>query len=407
MTLKEVEISEIKNLNLIYIFTTDDILRGQSETYIGAKVVFDKNRTYALDYRDPYFEQFLRRIIDRYHKEKDRQHIILLGDLTKKIIHDECFKTKENIPTQKTVGISMFNTKNYALKKYESYLIEALEHILKTLGGYTAVKVTKIDGYNNKYVVYYEIGSVYLETRILISLRDDNHLDFKVGEINQHLANVTGTITNDISQVEVTYEGTSGVNGSIYYDSLTNTSEKRINSKDKTIFYQETSETIIPEDEALLTFYCNLFNIPILPNIIKTSDHNYLSGSEEIKNNNQYEIISVRKCVQIIIEDDLVIIRYQVVDGISKYNKQLSITLAKDLYEITLSKIVVDHENYILIEQKKTNDFGSTYDYRVFKVDNLDFKCPFSIEKEYVIDTDINSLEDIKSYVKRRKEGNK
>ena len=64
MNLTEVQISEVKNLNLIYIFTTDHILKGKTEKYIGAKVVFDDHRTLSLDYKSPYFEEFLKRIID-------------------------------------------------------------------------------------------------------------------------------------------------------------------------------------------------------------------------------------------------------------------------------------------------------------------------------------------------------
>ena len=95
MTLTEVQISEIKNLNLIYIFTTDHILRGKTDKYVGAKVVFDGNRTLSLDYKSPYFESFLKRIIERYNKEKDSRYIVLLGKLTEKLMNDETFAISE------------------------------------------------------------------------------------------------------------------------------------------------------------------------------------------------------------------------------------------------------------------------------------------------------------------------
>ena len=37
MDLKEVQISEIKNLKLIYVFTTDSIFKNESNKYVGAK----------------------------------------------------------------------------------------------------------------------------------------------------------------------------------------------------------------------------------------------------------------------------------------------------------------------------------------------------------------------------------
>ena len=62
MNLKEAQITEIKNLNLIYIFTTDNLLIGKSEKFIGVKIVYDNNRTLSLDYKNPYFEKYIKRI---------------------------------------------------------------------------------------------------------------------------------------------------------------------------------------------------------------------------------------------------------------------------------------------------------------------------------------------------------
>ena len=63
MELKEVQISEIKNLNLIYVFTTDSIFKKGSNKYVGARVVFENNtRSFALDYKDKHFQKFIKRI---------------------------------------------------------------------------------------------------------------------------------------------------------------------------------------------------------------------------------------------------------------------------------------------------------------------------------------------------------
>ena len=68
--------TEIKNLNLIYVFTTDSIFKKGSNKYVGARVVFENNtRSFALDYKDKHFQKFIKRILERYYKEKDKRKI--------------------------------------------------------------------------------------------------------------------------------------------------------------------------------------------------------------------------------------------------------------------------------------------------------------------------------------------
>lgn len=61
MDLIEAQIAEIKNINLIYVFTTDEILKNSSNKYIGAKVVYEKNKVFSLDYKSKYFNIFLKK----------------------------------------------------------------------------------------------------------------------------------------------------------------------------------------------------------------------------------------------------------------------------------------------------------------------------------------------------------
>ena len=72
MDIIEAKISEIKNLNLIYVFTTDNILRDKNSEYIGVKIVYDKDKVLNLDYKNKHFELFLKKILSRYNKEKDK-----------------------------------------------------------------------------------------------------------------------------------------------------------------------------------------------------------------------------------------------------------------------------------------------------------------------------------------------
>lgn len=406
MNLTEVQISEVKNLNLIYIFTTDHILRGKTDKYVGAKVVFDGNRTLSLDYKSPYFETFLKRIIERYNKEKDSRYIVLLGKLTEKIMTDETFRNFGTIEDKKTIGLSLFDTKNHELKKYESYLIDTLKNILKISLGYEVIEIDKIDGYNNKFVVFYHVGTVDLECRLVLSFRDDAHLDFSIGHVDKTNLGITGTIENNISYVTVDWKSRfTDLEGHTTYDVINNETEKKIESNNETVHYSESTDTIIDTDIELINFYLNLFGITPPTNVMKTGEYNYILGEEEIINSEDTELFYRRTSTQISIGDYEVLIRHQIQNGLNKYHNQINVTLDKTTHDITISKLVIDKLNYILIEQRTTNEFGSVYDYRVFKVDNLDFKNVFTPTEEIKVESDVTSIEGVKKYVRKRREG--
>ena len=130
-------------------------------------------------------------------------------------------------------------------------------------------------------------------------------------------------------------------------------------------------------------------------------------GDDEVINHVDKEIFFKNNGVQISINPNLTIIRYQVLNGLSKYDNRINVTLSKSLVEITLTKLELDKENYILIEQKETNDFGTNYNYKVYKVDIIDFTKPFKFSNSFNIDREVNSIHDIKRYIKLNREENK
>ena len=48
---------------------------------------------------------------------------------------------------------------------------------------------------------------------------------------------------------------------------------------------------MLDSDIELIKFYLGLFDIELLPNIIKTGDYNYILGQEEIINSDRYQIL--------------------------------------------------------------------------------------------------------------------
>ena len=88
MALTDSKINEIKNINLIYVFSVDSIFNDKTNKYIGIKIVYGNNQIIETDYTDFKFQDLVKRVINIYNTEKDKRHIILLGALTKEIMSD-------------------------------------------------------------------------------------------------------------------------------------------------------------------------------------------------------------------------------------------------------------------------------------------------------------------------------
>ena len=221
MDLKEVQILEIKNLDLIYVFTTSDIFTDNENKYVGVKIVYDKNKTLSLDYKDKHFSQFIKTILDKYNKEKDKRKIILLGDLTKKLVNGSSFNLKENKDSN-TNKLSFFNASNKDVKQIYSYLKYALELIINTYKNYETFKIGDIKGFNKKYLIEIKIGNVIKKIPIIIWNSNDI-INFRIGIIDGTLLNVFGTIENIGSKFEIKFnDKEEKIFGNVIFDSITN-----------------------------------------------------------------------------------------------------------------------------------------------------------------------------------------
>lgn len=409
MDLLDVKISEIKNINLIYLYSTDSIFTKEENKYLAIKVVYDNNNDYIyLDFKDPHFSSLIKRVLDRYNKEKDNRNIVLLGDLTKKLFTDKTIlKNAEEKHSFNSEGIALFDSKKDRLVVFEPYLKQFLVDILKTLKQYEAVKIDKIDGYNNKYVVNYSLGSTKKSFPIIITFANDSTINFRIGAVDGLNLNVTGTLTNNLSYVDAVWQSNKqNVQGYCHYDVENNEIERKIGNDDKTLFYAENGETMINDDIELISFYLKLFGINWDKPFIKTSDYNYISGTTINLIEEKENVLVENHGVQLYVKDDRVVLKYKVKNGISKYDNVINVELEFSEYEIILTKLEIDHEIHILIEKVSHNNFGKKYDYEVYKTGNIDFTKPFTTEEVIKIEENPHSLYDIRKKVLNKKEAN-
>ena len=408
MDLTEDQIFEIKNLNLIYVFTTDNIIKNNSEKYIGIKVVYDDDKVFSLDYKSEYFESFIKRILSRYSKEKDKRNIILLGDLTKKIIGESSFAIIENKKEfSQPTGI-LVNPKKNQIKGYYKYLEKVLKTILKTIKNYKVVNIDSIDGFNNKYVVNYSIGNIKKELYMLVFVNDDDTVDFRISSIDGTLVNISGSIKDNLSEVEINwYDDVNVLKGIIKYNSNENIIEEKLYKEDTPLISKESVDTLLEEDESIISFYIVLCNLNVPKNIMKIDDNCYLLLESKILGEEKDGIIYNNLSCNISIFNDEVIIKHREMNGLNKYNGKIKVTLDESIQEFVIKKIQINNNYFVLIEKRNKQNGKTIYSYSIVELQsNIELFNPFDITNKQTINEQLKTYESAKQYIKNMKGGN-
>lgn len=407
MDLLEANIAEIKNLNAIYVFTTDNILKENSNKYIGAKVVYDKDKTLSLDYKNKHFGEFIKRILLRYNKEKNKRNIILLGDLTKKLVEASLFTiTDEKKEFIQPSGI-LVNARKNQVKGYQKYLEKVLKVILKAVKKYEHIKIDNIDGFNYKYVVNYSIGNTKKQLHMLIFVKEDGNLDFRISNIDSTNVNINGTIEDKFNSIEINWcEDIDKFKGSIIYDSKEKDIKEKLYKGENLLVSRETEDTLLDEDENIISFYMELCGLDIPQNIMKIDDNCYLLSDSKILVEDQDGIFYNNTSCMISISENDVIINNRQKSGISKYNDQIKAVLEEKTNEFTLKKIEIDDNFYILIEKKVKENGNTTYNYSILDLDgNKNLFIPFDINNKHEINEEFKTFATAKQYIKSMKGG--
>lgn len=386
MEVREARINQIKNISLIYIYTTDSILNNDSNKYIGAKVVYDNNKTINIDYKDKHFGTFIKRIIEQYQKEKDKRKIVLLGDLTKKLMETLSFDIVEKEVNSTSEQIPLFKVDNKNLLKYKSALKEIITLVMTRNLKYDNIKVKDIKGYNNHYQVTYQVGNIE-KSFPMILYNDEDTLYFEINRIEKLNTDIHGKIELKGQRLEVTYDD-SEYSAEIIYDSESLITSKGIEKDLIPLHYEETSDVITDEEIQSIKSCLDLFGDDIPSNILKVGEKSYLlsqTNSEENGDDILYNVISYL----ITIEEPLIITK-TVVDGFIKYKGEVSSILGKTIQEITLKKIKVEGQDTIIQEIRTTTDNNETFEYNI--LDN---------DEKYTIAE--KTVEEIKALVKSKR----
>ena len=130
--LNATRVNEIRNLNLIYVYSTNSIFDKDNNKYVGIKLVYNNASILEVDYRDPLFGLLIKRVLERYNKEKNQRNIVLLGDFTKELIQNASFYVLEE-KEEKHNQIDYYSYEKKLLNKYKPYLFETLKDIFNEI----------------------------------------------------------------------------------------------------------------------------------------------------------------------------------------------------------------------------------------------------------------------------------
>ena len=192
-------VNEIKNLNLIYVYSTNSIFDKDNNKYVGIKIVYNNASILEVDYKDPLFGLLIKRVLERYNKEKSQRNIVLLGDFTKKLIKNASFYVLDQ-EEEKNNQIDYYSYENKLLNKYKPYLFETLKAIFNEIFKNYSFKIISLEGFNRKFRLEYSISGVFKSTNMMI-YNKDNELHFKIGNIENSNEYINGTIKQTNNKV--------------------------------------------------------------------------------------------------------------------------------------------------------------------------------------------------------------
>ena len=388
------KINEIRNLNLIYVFSTNSIFDNDNKKYVGIKLVYNNASILEVDYKDPLFGLLIKRVLERYNKEKDKRNIILLGDFTKELIENASFYVLEG-SEEKNNQIDYYSYENKLLNKYKPYLFETIKLISNEILKNPTFEINSMEGYNRKFRLDYSISGISRSTSVLIYNKDDC-LHFRIGNIGSSDNYISGTIkqTNNKIISEFNY---GNYKGKLEYDPLNSESLKEIYSDDYLYYINDSSETILDEDYKKIKYFLEKMGIQDTVNLLKVNDNTYLCFySQNLKKDG--ELLYRDNLILLNFSEDRVDIVKTMKEGFSKYEGLISVLLDEKEDVTTLRKLYDLNNEFLIKETSKDND----YQYEVTCLsEDRDLSSNYSLDGFDHID--VNTIDSIKQYKKGAK----
>lgn len=392
--LNATRVNEIRNLNLIYVYSTNSIFDKENNKYVGIKLVYNNASILEVDYRDPLFGLLIKRVLERYNKEKNQRNIVLLGDFTKELIQNASFYVLEE-KEEKNNQIDYYSYENKLLNKYKPYLFETLKAIFNEIFKNYSFKVIGLEGFNRKFILEYSISGVSKSTNMII-YNKDNELHFKIGNIENSNEYIIGSIkqTNNKVISEFNY---GEYKGKLEYDALNKEALEEIYVDNYLYYTNDNKKLLYDEDMGKILYYLEQLGIPYTDNVLMINDNTFLCFySENI--DKEGELLYRENLIFMNFSEDRIDITKTMREGFSKYDGIVSVLLDENEDTITIRKLYDLNNEFLVKEVCKNGDYS--YGVTILDTDK-DLSRDYRLEGFNNINVD--TIDSIKQYKKGRK----
>lgn len=412
---QKIEIATIKDLKGIFFYYVGS---GLNKKISGLSIVYGDNKKLDYDYTYEYYKDYVRKVLQVYRREKDKNNIYLYDDLTKEVVNSfdvldiEIISDKDYFRDSK---INLSSISNIDIKNISEYFNRIVLSIMEIVTGNNENKISNIIGRNNKYMIscIKSDGSL-IEIPISCVKKDDGY-EFKMyfPDIDI-LKGIDGNIRINEDGVFVNFVSNNNKYiGSFSY--LVKDNEYReiiINDQDEVLYYGDPIENISQNEKDLVNSYGDMLG---MDNVIsnKISDSWYVISCEDRELVDE-DIHYNKKVGYVVINHDYASVIYINTLGILKYDETLNVSFMKEQREIRFIPFDIDDKHYILKEivcdytDKMSGEYQgllNKYCYYILEVDNNDLRLPINIISEYRLDCkNINNLVKVKKYIRDRKE---
>lgn len=400
------KISEIKNLNLIYIYPIDSAFKDGTNKYVGAKIVYSKNKVFELDYRNPHFEKLLLHIKKTYAEEKDDHIITLLGDYSKLLIESDYFnlETKNNI-NQNCITYSSSN--NSYIYKYRDLIFELVKSILNFYKKYEQLSIDGIQGYNYNWGINYRTGCKIYILPMIIYPNEFNNIELKLSYLDNLTVNIEAKIILNAGIPYLLWNNIiDGMHGKVEFNfdtkEIINTIENdngiiEKNSQINEITFDEYNQ--IKTYEKLLNTYNSEY--------IKIGFNTYLSLETRKEDLDSDQTLYDLSITMFNINPEHTFYEKRNKIEIKKYKNEVSIVLDEKIEGTNFMPVENNDNSYILLEKYLTKFSKTLFNYSIMhnpkklRLDNISEEMTIEPLKDKV-----DSLKDIKVFVKRKSDKN-
>lgn len=445
------EIKTIKDLKTIFFYFLDKDYKNLNKTdLLGLNIVYGDGKNFKLDYTSPYFNYFVSKVINVYNDEKSKNNIILLNELTEKLIHS----LTEDIPQREEddLDIKFKNYQNKPLFEFanrDKNLVVAktyVKNVIKDLAPFffdsDYIKFEEIRGYCNRYFIKckFKVSGFYFpdgrlqgqkssrKSSILAvpdfpleqGLRKEeiqqipffmkkvgkSDFYFKISGINETSEVIDGNISIDGGNVTIHWKMENNHIEGYEIFRWNNFHEKSIYSFDQIIDFNNKISNIYKKDKEIIDFYFDVLNLKKLDSGLMVANDKFILGSNEIDADN----VVTEDSAHVFLSDEVINIIYTRKLGLSKYDNQFVMPISEEIEDITIKAIKINDESYILVQRyyEEADKMRGSYEekvnkyhYQLFKVNQIENL--FQVREflsEYELNGDFSSITDVKKFVK-------